>query len=55
MPAEERPVPGKHAAACGKCGSPDVEPHCPNPRCTWVRCRPCNRVTDTRKRPGGTP
>lgn len=55
MPAEDRPAPGKHVAKCGHCGSTQTTPHCYNVRCTWVKCGSCNRLSDTRKRPGGTP
>ena len=34
---------------CGHCSSPDTTGHCANPRCTWVHCNHCHRLSDSRR------
>jgi hypothetical protein len=34
---------------CGHCHSTDTTGHCVNPRCTWVKCKACQLVSDTRR------
>lgn len=34
---------------CVHCSSMEVESHCENPQCTWVKCAHCSKYTDVRE------
>lgn len=44
-----KPAPDPLHPPCMHCHSIETESHCRSRYCTWVKCRDCHRLTDTRR------